>query len=47
MNKKGQLGFIEFKFLMMGLGIGLVLMLLLIFLSNKTTVLPKMFGFLC
>ena len=47
MNKKAQLGFIEMKFLLIGLVIGIILTLAVIFLSNKTAVLPAMFGFLC
>jgi uncharacterized membrane-anchored protein YhcB (DUF1043 family) len=35
MNKKAQLGFIEFKFMMMGLVIGLILGIVLVYLGTK------------
>ncbi len=35
MNKKAQLGIIEFKFLMIGLVIGLILGIALVYLSAK------------
>jgi len=35
MNKKAQLGFIEFKFMLLGLVIGLVLGIVLVYLGTK------------
>jgi len=35
MNKKAQLGFIEFKFMILGLVIGLILALILVYLGTK------------
>ena len=34
-NKKGQLGFIEFKYFIVGLIIGLILALVLVYLGTK------------
>jgi hypothetical protein len=39
MNKKGQLGIIEFKFLMVGLLIGIILALALVYLGSSN-ILP-------
>jgi hypothetical protein len=46
MNKKAQLGIIEFKFLIIGLLIGVVAAVILIMLANKG-VLPFKLTFLC
>ena len=46
MEKRGQLGIIEFKFFIMGLAIGIVAGLILVFLSTKG-VIPNVLGFLC
>jgi len=45
-SKKGQLGIIEFKFLMIGLVIGIIAAVVLIYLANKG-VIPFKLGFLC
>ena len=45
-EKKGQLGIIEAKFLIIGFVIGIVLAILLIYLANKG-VLPFKLTFLC
>lgn len=46
MNKKGQLGWIEFKFMLIGLVVGVLLAAVLIYLLNNGILLPKM-AFLC
>ena len=46
LNKKAQLGIIEFKFLMIGLIIGIIAAIVLILLANKG-VLPFKLSFVC
>ena len=45
-SKTAQLGWIEFKYFIVGLLIGLVLMLLLTYLANKG-ILPFKLSFVC
>jgi len=45
-SKKGQLGIIEFKFLIIGLVIGLIVAVVLIILANKG-ILPFKLSFVC
>ena len=45
-SKKAQLGFIEFKYFMVGLIIGLILILVLIFLGTKG-ILPFKIPLVC
>jgi hypothetical protein len=46
MNKKGQLGIIEFKYFMVGLLIGIVIALILVTLGSKG-ILPFKIPFVC
>ncbi|MBU0456794.1 MAG: hypothetical protein ABH824_01350 [Nanoarchaeota archaeon] len=46
LNKKGQLGMIEFQYFIVGLVIGVVLALVLVFLGTKA-IIPNFFSFLC
>ena len=47
LNKKAQLGIIEFKFLMIGLIIGIILTIALIYMANKGILIPFKLGFVC
>lgn len=46
MEKRGQLGIIEFKYFIVGVIIGIIIGFLLIFLGNKE-VIPNYLSFLC
>lgn len=45
-SRKAQLGWIEFKFFLMGLGIGFIIALILLSLSCNDVWIPKI-GFMC
>ena len=47
MNKKAQLGLLEFKWLAIGLVIGIVITLAFVFMANKGIVIPFRLSFLC
>jgi len=46
MDKKGQLGWIEFKFMLIGFVVGILLAVVLIYLANSG-ILPFKLAFLC
>lgn len=46
LNKKAQLGIIEFKFMMIGLVVGIILALVLVYLGNSISWL-KFLRFVC
>jgi uncharacterized membrane protein len=46
MNKKGQLGIIEFKFLIIGFVVGIILAMLFVYLANNG-IIPLKMAFLC
>ena len=46
MNKRGQLGIIEFKYFMFGLGVGLVVALVLVWLGSSG-ILPFQIPLVC
>jgi len=46
MNKRGQLGWIEFKYFLAGLVIGIILLLVVIYLSNQG-VIPFKIPLIC
>jgi len=47
MNKKGQLGIIEFKFFFIGLIIGIILTIALVFMANRGFIIPFEMKFVC
>jgi ABC-type phosphate/phosphonate transport system permease subunit len=46
LNKKAQLGIIEFKYAFIGFIIGIIVALVLVYLANKD-ILPFKLGFVC
>ena len=46
-NKKAQLGFIEFRFLLIGLIIGIILTLAAVYMANRGIVIPFKMTFVC
>lgn len=47
LNKKAQLGIIEFKFLLIGLVIGIALAIALIYMANHGIGIPFKMNFVC
>jgi len=47
MNKKAQLGIIEFKFFFIGLIIGIIFTIALVFMANSGIIIPFEMQFVC
>ncbi|MFH1317069.1 MAG: hypothetical protein ABII01_06120 [Candidatus Woesearchaeota archaeon] len=47
MNKKAQLGMIEFKYAVIGFVIGLIVTLAIVYMANKGILIPFKLAFLC
>jgi len=46
-NKKAQLGIIEFKFAMIGITLGIILTLAVVYMANNGILIPFKLGFVC
>jgi len=47
LNKKAQLGIIEFKFFLIGLIIGIILTIGVVYMANKGILIPFKMNFVC